>query len=83
MRLEPLYRIRFNYPENWVVDLEGGWEQHLMLAEGECEGFISGRFRGANFPQRRTVDGPFRPARLWPGLPAGATTDRRLGSSPQ
>ena len=44
-----------------MVELEGGWEQHLFLAEGRCEGAISGRFRGANFPQRRTAAGPFRP----------------------
>ena len=61
MRLEPLYRIRFTYPESWAVALEGGWEQHLYLAEGRCEGSIRGRFRGANFPQRRTAEGPFRP----------------------
>ena len=61
MRLEPLYRVRFTYPEGWAVELEGGWEQHLYLAEGRCEGSISGRFRGANFPQRRTAEGPFRP----------------------
>ena len=61
MRLEQLYRIRFTYPESWVVELEGGWEQHLMFAEGRCEGSISGRFRGANFPRRRTSVGPFRP----------------------
>lgn len=61
MRLEPLYRVRFTYPEGWSVDLEGGWEQHLYLAEGRCEGFVSGRFRGANFPLRRSADGPFRP----------------------
>ena len=61
MRLEQLYRIRFTYPESWVVGLEGGWEQHLMIAEGRCEGWISGRFRGVNFPQRRTASGPFRP----------------------
>jgi len=60
MRLESLYRIRFTYPEGWEVELEGGWEQHFYLAEGRCEGSISGRFRGANFPQRRT-DGPFCP----------------------
>ena len=57
VRLEPLYRIRFTYPESWMVTLEGGWEQHLFLAEGRCEGSITGRFRGANFPQRRTVEG--------------------------
>ncbi len=61
MRLEQLYRIRFTYPESWVVGLEGGWEQHLMIAEGRCEGRISGRFRGVNFPQRRTATGPCRP----------------------
>ena len=61
MRLEPLYRIRFTYRESWEVGLEGGWQQHLFLAEGRCEGSITGRFRGANFPQRRTDDGPFVP----------------------
>lgn len=61
MRLEPLYRVRFTYPNSWVVALEGGWEQHLYLAEGRCEGSITGRFQGLNFPQRRTADGPFQP----------------------
>ena len=61
LRLEPLYRIRFTYPEGWEVGLEGGWEQHLYFAEGRCEGTISGRFRGANFPRREGADGPFRP----------------------
>ena len=61
MRLEPLYRVRFSYPEGWSVGLEGGWEQHLMFAEGRCEGSVSGLFRGANFPRRRTGQGPFVP----------------------
>jgi hypothetical protein len=61
VRLEQLYRIRFTYPESWTVSLEGGWERHLFLAEGRCEGSIVGRFRGANFPYRRTQDGPFCP----------------------
>jgi len=61
MRLEPLYRIRFTYPESWSITLEGGWEQHLYLAEGRCEGAISGRLRGANFPLRHGQGGPFRP----------------------
>jgi hypothetical protein len=61
MRLEQLYRVRFTYPEGWAVALEGGWEQHLSLAEGRCDGGIRGRFRGANFPQRRTPEGPFCP----------------------
>ena len=60
MRLDPLYRIRFTYPESWTVGLEDGWTQHLFLAEGRCEGQIEGRFRGANFPLRRGA-GPFRP----------------------
>lgn len=33
LRLERLYRIRFTYPESWLVGLEGGWQQHLFLAE--------------------------------------------------
>jgi hypothetical protein len=61
LRLEPLYRIRFTYPEGWEIGLEGGWEQHLYLAEGRCEGLVSGRFRGANFPRRQGPTGPFRP----------------------
>jgi hypothetical protein len=61
MRLEQLYRIRFTYPEGWAVGLEGGWAQHLYLAEGRCEGSINGRFRGANYPLRRTEAGPFCP----------------------
>jgi hypothetical protein len=61
MRLEHLYRIRFTYPQGWAVDLDGGWQQHLYLADGHCEGTITGRFRGANFPLRRTPEGPFLP----------------------
>ena len=61
MRLEPLYRVRFTYPESWGIELEGGWEQFLFIAEGRCEGGISGRFRGVNHPWRRTSAGPFCP----------------------
>jgi hypothetical protein len=61
MRLEPLYRMSFTYPAGWEVGLEGGWQQHFYLADGSCEGGVSGRFRGANFPLRRTDEGPFRP----------------------
>ena len=39
MRLEPLYRIRFTYPESWAVGLDGGWQQMFFLAEGRCEGW--------------------------------------------
>ncbi|WP_243074359.1 DUF3237 family protein [Microbacterium sp. SS28] len=61
MRLEPLYRLRFSYPEGWEVELEGGWQQHYYRAEGACEGTLTGRFHASNYPLRRTVDGPFEP----------------------
>jgi hypothetical protein len=61
MRLEPLYRISFTYPESWAVKIGGGWEQHFYLAEGRCSGLLSGRFRGANFPLRDGPGGSFRP----------------------
>ena len=61
MRLEPLYRLRFTYPDSWEVTLEGGWERWFFLAEGRAEGAISGRFRGANFPMRRGERGTFMP----------------------
>jgi hypothetical protein len=57
MKLEPLYRAEFTYPEPWAVDLAGaaGTEgQHFFIAEGHCEGRVSGRLRGANHPRRRT-----------------------------
>ena len=61
MRLEPLYRVRFTYPESWAVGLDGGWQQMFFLAEGRCEGSVTGRFRGANFPRKEGAAGPFRP----------------------
>lgn len=61
MRLEPLYRVRFTYPEGWEIKLDGDWEQHFYLAEGRAEGWISGRYRGANYPRRQGPGGPFRP----------------------
>ena len=57
MRLEPLYRVTFRYPEHWHVELEGasGTESaHFFIAEGRCEGRVAGSFRGANHPRRRT-----------------------------
>jgi hypothetical protein len=33
MRLEPLYRIRFTYPESWAVGLAGGWQQMFFIAD--------------------------------------------------
>ena len=61
MRLTHLYRVRFTYPEGWEVELDGGWQQHLYFADGRCEGTVAGRFRGVNFPLRRTPEGPFCP----------------------
>jgi Protein of unknown function (DUF3237) len=60
VKLELRYRARFTYPEAEAVQLEGGLEQHVFVAEGTCEGGISGRLRGANHPQRRP-DGTFCP----------------------
>jgi hypothetical protein len=63
MRLEPLYRVRFTYPDAWGADLVGpdsAEGQFFFLAEGRCEGRINGRFLGANHPHRRS-DGTFLP----------------------
>ena len=57
MQLKPLYRARFEYPEQWDADLKGEngtEEQMFLLAEGTVEGRLRGRFRGANYPRRRT-----------------------------
>jgi hypothetical protein len=57
LQLKPLYTVRFHYPQDWGVSLDGpaGKEEYLFfLAEGTCSGRISGRFRGANHPRRRT-----------------------------
>jgi hypothetical protein len=51
MRLEPLYRVRFSYAGGWSADLAGqdsAAGRFFFLAEGRCEGRISGLFRGAN-----------------------------------
>jgi hypothetical protein len=63
MRLEPLYRVEFAYPDGWSVELTGehGTEwQDFYLAEGACAGRVEGRMRGANHPRRR-VDGTYCP----------------------
>jgi Protein of unknown function (DUF3237) len=56
VRLEPLYTLRFFYPDGWDVSLHGAQgveESHFYFAEGKCEGRISGEFRGSNHPRRR------------------------------
>jgi hypothetical protein len=62
MRVEPLYTVRFIYPQGWEVNLsgpEGKEEQHFYFAEGTVEGKITGKFRAANHPRRR-VDRTFQ-----------------------
>jgi hypothetical protein len=66
MKLNPLYTIRFFYPDGWEVKLKDPneangsvtEEEHFYFAEGKCEGAITGMFRGANHPHRR-VDKSF------------------------
>jgi len=57
VRLEPLYRAVFHYPEGGhgtVLEGESGSEGHyFFVAEGEVTGRISGRLRGANHPRSR------------------------------
>jgi hypothetical protein len=57
-----MYRVEFSYTGGWGADLAGpeNPECQFFLAEGRCEGRISGRFRGANHPHRRS-DGTFLP----------------------
>jgi hypothetical protein len=54
LRLEPLYRIRFAYPEHYVV--RGPDTHGFFFAEGRCEGAVTGRFRGLNHPRLRRDD---------------------------
>jgi hypothetical protein len=61
MKLQPLYTLRYVYPEGWAVNVGGATsseEQHFYPAEGRCVGAVAGTFRGANYPRRRS-DGTF------------------------
>jgi hypothetical protein len=61
--LEPLYRVQSSYTGGWGVHLAGpdsAEGRFFFLAKGRCEGRISGQFRGANHPHRRS-DGTFLP----------------------
>jgi len=55
MRLEPVYRLTFRYPEAWRAG-----DESLLLAEGRAEGRVAGRFRAAN-RARRLPGGDFVP----------------------
>jgi hypothetical protein len=59
MRLEPLYRIEFSYPEHY--DVSGPEVRGVYFAEGRCEGFLAGRFRGMNHPRLRPEDDTYLP----------------------
>ena len=61
MRLEPLYRIRFTYPESWAVGLDGGWQQLFFIAEGRCEGRSPVGSAARTSPGKRARQAPFRP----------------------
>ncbi len=57
MRLEPLYRAVFRYPDGGhgvVLEGESGSEGHyFFVAQGEVSGRIAGRLEGANHPRSR------------------------------
>lgn len=60
MRLEPLYTIRFRYPEEGrSAIIQGDEAEFFFLAEGIVEGGLTGRFTGANHPHRRS-DGTYQ-----------------------
>jgi hypothetical protein len=54
VRLAPLYRIHFSYPEHYYVD--GPDFRGFFFAEGRCDGTLTGRFRGMNHPRLRRDD---------------------------
>jgi hypothetical protein len=54
VRLEPLYTVRFAYPEHYLV--RGPDTLGLFFAEGRVEGHVSGRFRGLNHARLRGDD---------------------------
>jgi hypothetical protein len=59
MRLEPLYRAVFRYPESFGTTITGehGSEGHyFFVAEGRVEGRVSGALRASNRPRSR-IDG--------------------------
>jgi hypothetical protein len=55
VRLEPLYRLTFRYPESWQTSTD-----FLGIADGRVEGRVAGRFRGVN-RARRLPDGTYLP----------------------
>ena len=66
MRLEPLYRFRFSYPESWAISLDGGWQQMFFIAEGRCEGKVN-----RAVPRRELPSEARRGWSIPAGLPGG------------
>jgi hypothetical protein len=56
VRLEPLYVLRFRYPESYRAG-----DERLLFADGEVRGRVNGRFRAANRARGRP-DGSYLPA---------------------
>jgi hypothetical protein len=54
VKLEPLYTIRFAYPEHYLS--RGPDAFGIFFAEGRVEGAVNGRFRGLNHARLRTDD---------------------------
>jgi hypothetical protein len=54
VRLEPLYTIRFAYPEHYLS--RGPDTLGLFFAEGRVDGQVKGRFRGLNYARMRSDD---------------------------
>lgn len=59
MKLEPLYRVAFSYPEHYAVS--GPEVRGVYFAEGTCTGRLAGRFRGMNHPRLRAEDDVYLP----------------------
>jgi hypothetical protein len=51
LRLQPLYRVEFSYPEHY--DIAGPDVGGIFVAAGRCEGALTGRFQGLNHPRLR------------------------------
>jgi len=51
VRLEALYRVQFSYPERYAIN--GPDIGSIFVAEGHCDGAVTGRFRGLNHPRLR------------------------------
>jgi len=54
VRLEPLYTVRFAYPEHYLS--RGPDKLGMFFAEGRVEGQVQGRFRGLNHARLREDD---------------------------